>query len=242
MDGGEDGRSLYARDPSLQLIAAREGSEAVLPPVAIVWPCFLSVDEYRAAGDEVVVPRPDCPSCSTPMMFWSRYSRSVREGGRCHRVRLRRARCGSCRQSHALVPSFCALGRLDAIDTIGGVIAGVVAGPGGVRPAAVAVDVPHATARDWVRRFGRRAEQVAAVFAALVVELSGLAPSPPAGGERGALWLMLVAWSEARSRHGPAIAGLWPFVNLVCGGAMLVTTTNPLSTVSGNRRFMPPVP
>jgi len=96
-------RSLYARDPSLQLIAAREGSEAVLPPVAIVWPCFLSVDEFRAAGDEVVVPRPDCPSCSTPMMFWSRYSRSVREGGRCHRVRLRRARCGSCRQSHALV-------------------------------------------------------------------------------------------------------------------------------------------
>lgn len=230
---------MYATDPSLQLIAAREGSRAVLPPVAIVWPCSLSVDEYRAAGDQVVVPRPDCPACSAPMMFWSGYLRSVRAGGLCHLIWLRRARCGSCRRSHALVPSFCALGRLDVIDTIGAVITAVVTGPGGVRPAAVQADVPHSTARDWVRRFGRRAARIAAVFAALFVELSGLAPRPPAVVERGALWLMATAWVEARSRHGPGVAGLWPFVNLVCGGAMLAATTDPLSTVSGNRRLMP---
>lgn len=176
------------------------------------------------------------------MMFWSSYTRSVRAGGLCHRVRLRRARCRPCRRSHALVPSFCVLGRLDVIDTIGAVLAAVVTGPGGVRPAAAAFDVPHATARDWVRRFGRRAEQLAAMFAALVVELSGLAPRPPAAAEVASLWLMAAAWVEARSRHGPAIAPLWPFVNLVCGGAMLAATTDPLSTMGGNRRFMPRVP
>jgi len=210
--------------------------------MAIVWPCSLSVDEYRAAGDEVVVPRPDCPACSTPMMFWSRYTRSVRDGGRCHLIRLRRARCRTCRHSHALVPSFLALGRLDVVDTIGAVITAVVSGPGGVRPAARAFDVPHATARDWVRCFGRRAEQLAAVFAALFVELSGVAPRPTGDAARASLWLMKVAWAEARSRHGTVIASLWPFVNLVCGGAMLRATTDPLSTMGGNRRLIPRVP
>ncbi len=210
--------------------------------MAIVWPCSLSVDEYRAVGDEVVVPRPDCPACSTPMVFWSRYTRSVRAGGLCHLIRLRRARCRKCQQSHALVPSFLALGRLDVVDTIGAVITAVVSGPGGVRPAARAFDVPHETARDWLRRFGHRAEELASAFAALFVELSGVAPRPPAGAARASLWLMEVVWAEARSRHGTVIASLWPFVNLVCGGAMLRATTNPLSTVSGNRRFIPPVP
>lgn len=176
------------------------------------------------------------------MMFWSRYTRSVRHGGLCHRVRFRRARCEACRQSHALVPSFCAVGRLDVIDTIGAVITAVVDGPRGVRPAASAFDVPHATARDWVRRFSRRASQLAAAFAALFVELSGLAPRPPAGAEVASLWLMKIAWAEARGRHGTAIASLWAFVNLVCGGEVLVATTDPLSTMGGNRRFMTRVP
>lgn len=213
----------------------------MFPPVSIVWPCSLSVAQYLAAGDDVVVPRPDCPACSAPMMFWSRYARSVRFGGRCHRVRLHRARCGPCRQSHALVPSFCAVGRLDVIDTIGEVITAVVVGPDGVRPAAARADVPHTTARDWARRFGRRAGEIGAAFSALFVELSGLAPRPRPGAETP-LWLMELAWAEARGRHGMAVPSLWPFVNLVCGGALLGTTTNPLSTLGGNRRLMPPVP
>lgn len=176
------------------------------------------------------------------MMFWSGYTRSVRDGGLCHVIRLRRARCEACRHSHALVPSFCVVGRLDVVDTIGEVIAAVVGGSGGVRPAVVAFDVPHTTARDWVRRFGRRTGQLAAVFSALFVELSGIAPRPPAGAEVASLWLMKISWVEARARHGTAIASLWPFVNLVCGGAMLAATTNPLSTVGGNRRLMPRVP
>ncbi|MGH9266711.1 MAG: DUF6431 domain-containing protein [Acidimicrobiales bacterium] len=210
--------------------------------MAIVWPCSLSVDEYRAAGDDAEVPRPVCPACSKSMMFWSRYTRSVRIDGQCHRVRLRRARCGPCAKSHVLVPSFSAVGRLDVIDTIGEVITAVVVGGAGVRPVATTFDIPHTTARDWARRFRRLAERLAATFAALVVELTGLAPHPPVDPQMASLWLMDAAWTEACRRLGERVGRRWPFVNLVCGGAMLAATTNPLSTIAGIRRFMAPVP
>ena len=33
----------------------------------MVWRCSLSVEEYVAAGKEVVAPRLDCPTCERPM-------------------------------------------------------------------------------------------------------------------------------------------------------------------------------
>ena len=51
--------------------------------MAIVWPCPLPVDAYVAAGREVEVPRPVCPSCAGPLVFWSGYWRHVRAAGRC---------------------------------------------------------------------------------------------------------------------------------------------------------------
>ena len=66
---------------------------------------------------------------------------------------------------------FC--GRLDAVETIGAVIEEVAVGAGGVRPAAAAADVPHTTARGWLRRFAARAARVSVAFAALAVELGG---------------------------------------------------------------------
>lgn len=47
----EDGWSLYASGPlPISWSLWREGPKAVLPPVTIVWPCLLSVDEYLALG------------------------------------------------------------------------------------------------------------------------------------------------------------------------------------------------
>ena len=81
--GGEDEPSLNARDPSrCKLIASlRKGSKAVLPPMAIVWPCTLPVDAYAAAGKSVDIPRADCPDCCEPMRSWSGYFRFVRHDG-----------------------------------------------------------------------------------------------------------------------------------------------------------------
>jgi hypothetical protein len=58
-------------------------------------------------------------------------------------------------------------------ETIGAVIAEVAGGAGGIRPAAARADVPHTTARGWVRRFGARAPELGVAFAALAVELGG---------------------------------------------------------------------
>ena len=228
--------------PPLQLVAGREGSKAVLPPVAIVWACRLGVEEYRAAGREVVVPRPDCAGCGTAMVFWSGYERSVRVDGRCWRLWLRRARCGACRVSHALVPAFCLVGRLDVVDSVGVAVTSVVAGGAGVRPVARRLDVPHTTARDWLRRFRARAAMLSAGFSAVAVEVSGVAPELPAGADRAALAAMSWAWASAVSRAGTAAGSLWVFVSLVTGGLLLAANTDPPWLVFGRRRLMPPVP
>jgi hypothetical protein len=54
--------------------------------VAIVWPCPLAVDAYAAAGRDMGFPRPDCPSCAWPLVFWSGYRCYVREAGRYWKI------------------------------------------------------------------------------------------------------------------------------------------------------------
>ena len=180
----------------------------MLPPVAIVWPCLLSVDEYVALGRDVEVPRPECPGCAGAMSFWSGYERSVRCGGPCLKLWVRRARCVPCRASHALLPSFCLVGRLDVVEVIGEAVAAVVVGVGvGVRTVAARLNVPHTTARDWVRRFLRRAGLLAAGFAAVVVEVSGLAPVLPIEPAGRALDAIASAFAAVHSSGRPASAG-----------------------------------
>jgi hypothetical protein len=53
----------------------------------------------------VEFPRPDCPSCARPLVFWSGYRRHVRAAGRCRKIFVPRLRCGPCRVSHALLPA-----------------------------------------------------------------------------------------------------------------------------------------
>jgi hypothetical protein len=212
--------------------------------MAIVWACALSVDEYVAAGRTVAVPRPDCPGCATAMAFWSGYERSVRHRGPALKLWVRRARCRRCGASHALVPSFCLVGRLDAVEIIGAALTAVVGETRGVRPAAAEADIPHTTARDWVRRFCRRAAVIGAAFAAVTVEVAGLAPSSSASRSLAehALGAIRCAFAAVAARAGPALASRWRFVALVTGGRLLATNTNPLSIVLGRRRLIVPVP
>jgi len=211
--------------------------------MAIVWPCPLTVEQYVAGGRDVVVPRPDCPDCGVALTFRSGYDRHVRSKGLCHKLWLRRGQCGPCGQSHALLPSFLVSGRLDVVASVGAVIAAVVEGPGGVRPAAERTGVAHTTARDWVRRFSSRAGVLAAGFGALAVALgdgglSRLSLDPT----RAALNALRAAWAAGMARTGLASVGLWAFASLVTGGGLIATTTNPPWFVIGSRRFMPPVP
>lgn len=207
--------------------------------VAMVWPCPLRVDEYEAAGREVEVPRLDCPACAKPMIFWSWYSRVVRDGGD-RRIWVRRSKCVPCRVSHCLLPAFCLLGRVYSAEGVGPAVAAIVDGAL-TREVADAADFPYTTVRDWRRRHRDRGPVLAAGFAALAVELGAGAPPLAAVPERAALEALGAAWAAARDRF-PVVAGLWRFWSLVSGGAALSTTTDTPWTSVGGRRLIPPVP
>jgi hypothetical protein len=203
----------------------------------------MSVEAYAAAGRAVEVPRPVCPGCAAPMVFWSGYRRAVRDGRCCVRVWVRRACCGRCGgATHALLPAFCLVGRVDAVERVGQVVEAVAAGRGGVRPAAAAVDVPYTTARGWVRRFAGRAAGLAAGFAALAVELGGPAVRPPAGAAKFAVRALRAAWQAATGLPGWLALGAWRFASMVCGGRLLAANTVWPYLIVGRRRVMPPVP
>ena len=209
--------------------------------MSIVWPCTLSVEAYAAAGREVEVPRAHCPSCFEPMMFWSGYSRFVRHEGGAHKIWIPRGACAQCGGTHALLPAFVAIKRLDSIETIGAALEPVVSGEDGVRPVSERLGVPHATVRGWVRSFGRRAASLALSFAALAVELGGEALTPLPDPRRHALAAMAAAWRAVTGLPGWLAAGPWRFCSSVCGGTLVATNTNSPYLLVGRRRFMPPV-
>jgi Domain of unknown function (DUF6431) len=210
--------------------------------VAIVWPCPLPVDAYVAAGREVEFPRPACPSCAGPLVFWSGYWRHVREAGRCRKIFVPRLRCGCCGVTHALLPAFVLAWRLDVAETVGAVIGQVAGGACGVRPAAWRAGVPYTTARGWVRRFRARARELGAGFAALAVELGGQAIRPAADAGRFALAAIGGAFGAAAGLPGWLAVGLWRFASSVSGGRLIAANAGSPYLVVGKRRFMPPVP
>ena len=208
--------------------------------MSIVWPCPLTVDAYASVGRAVQVPRPDCPSCLVPAVFWSGYWRYIRWRGQERKIFIRRVRCRACGVTYALLPAFTLARRLDAADTAGAVIGQVVAGACGVRPAAAAAGVPYTTARGWVRRFAARAGELAVSFSALCVELGGdavrLLPDPL----RSAVTAVSAAFAAAAGLPGWAVLGRWRFASAVTGGSLLAANASSPWLVIGRRRFMPP--
>jgi hypothetical protein len=209
------------------------------PTVTIVWACRQDMDAYAAAGREVEVPRPECATCSQPMVFWSGYWRFARVTGcRCW---VKRAKCMSCRVSHVLLPSFALVRRLDPARLVGRALAGAVAGRG-MRPLARELGVPHETLRGWWRRYRARAPTLTAGFAALAVALGGSAPELSGKPERAGLEALGAAWWQARRRFGRSMARIFEFASLVSGGELLGTTTSPPWAAPGRAALMPPVP
>jgi hypothetical protein len=165
---------------TLQRLAPLKGRwmEMKPPAVTIVWACRQDAEAYAAAGREVEVPRPRCPACGQPMIFWSGYWHFARQAA--GRFWVRRAKCMGCWVSHALLPSFALVRRLDEARVVGRALAGVVAGRG-MRPLAWELGVPHETLRGWRRRYRARSPGLTAGFAALAVSLGG--PAAELSGE-----------------------------------------------------------
>ena len=177
------------------------------------------------------------------MMWWSGYERSVRAGGRCVRLWIARARCSRCSVSHALIPSFLLVGRLDVVETVGRALVVVAGGVVSIGGMAGRLDVPFTTVRGWVRRFAAAAPRWWSGFASLTVELGGRVPARwPSAVPAAAIAAMGWAHEAAMVRHDARTGSLWGFVSVVCGGALIATNTDPPWRVFGNRRFIPPSP
>src|ERR1700724_167940 len=208
--------------------------------MSMVWPCPLTVDASASMGREVPVARPQGPSCSSPVVFWSGYWRHVRWQERERKIFVPRVRCRGCGASHALLPAFVLARRLDAAEPVGAVIEQVTGGACGVRRAAAAVGVPHTTARGWVRRFAGRAGDLAVSFAALAVELGGEVVRLLPDRVRSAVAAVGAAFTGAGGLPGWAVLGRWRFACAVTGGSLLAANASSPFLIIGARRFMPP--
>lgn len=201
----------------------------------------MSVEAYAAAGREIEVPRPDCPSCSLPMTFWCWYSRSVRVCDEFLEIWIRRARCSRCQVSHGLLPSFLFQGRYDPAEVIGSVIEAVARRRSGVRPAAVEVRVPPTTARDWLRRFSARAAELNVAFSACAIELGGTLSEVTGEVRAGAVAAIKAAFAAASDLPGWLELGCFGFCSCVTGGRLIAPNSNPPAILLGRRRFIAPV-
>jgi hypothetical protein len=208
--------------------------------MSMVWPCPLTVDAYASMGRAVRVPRPECPSCLSPVVFWSGYWRHVRWRRRERKIFIPRVRCCGCGVTHALLPAFVLVRRLDAAEPVGAVIGQVAGGACGARLAAAAAGVPHTTARGWVRRFAARAGELAVCFSALAVELGGEAVRPLPDRCRFVVAAIGAAFTAAAGLPGWAALGRWRFACAVTGGALLAANATSPFLIIGRRRFMPP--
>jgi hypothetical protein len=141
-------------------------------PVVMVGTDVVEVERRLRAGEL------GCP-CGGGLMPWGHArQRSVRGVGD---LRARRARCGSCLVTHVLLAVSCLLRRADAVDVIGAALRLKAAGSGH-RSIAARLGQAASTVRGWLRAFAGNAEQLRAVFMALLVQLdplTGPLPSHP---------------------------------------------------------------
>src|SRR2546430_121698 len=208
--------------------------------MSMVWPCPLTVGAYASMGRAVKVPRPECPSCLGPVVFWSGYWRHVRRRGRGREIFISRGRCRACGVSHALLPAFVLARRLDAAEPAGAVIGQVAGGACGVRRAAAAAGVPHTTARGWVRRFAGRAGELAVSFSALAAELGGEVVRPLPDPLRAAVAAIGAAFTAAAGLPGWAGLGRGGVARAVAGGGPLAATAaSPLLVLWRGAFFCP---
>jgi hypothetical protein len=174
------------------------------------------------------------------MVFWSGYWRHVRRREGERKVFIPRVRCRGCGVSHALLPAFVLARRLDVAESAGAVIGQVAGGVCGVRPAAAAAGMPHATARGLIRRFAARAAGLAVSFSALCAELGGDAVRPLPDPLRSAVAAISAAFAAAAGLPGWASLGAWRFASAVTGGSLLAANVSSPWLIIGRRRFMPP--
>lgn len=186
---------------------------------------MLIVLDVEAAEVDLAAGRLSCPTCPGTLRAWSwAQARRVRIRGAATRVlRPRRVRCGRCRRTQVLLPSWCLPRRADALEVIGGALVANADGRGHRR---IAADLgrPASTVRRWLRRVRgphltwlyRRGVDVA--FAHHQDVLNRTKPARNALGDMlTALCAAVVAFRRTLRRHVDA----WPLIGVITRGRLL---------------------
>jgi hypothetical protein len=112
------------------------------------------------------------------------------------------------------------------VEVVGTVIAAVAAGAT-VAAAAEEQAIPRSTARGWISRFAERAPGIASRFASLAIDLGSGPFSLSAQPARAAVEAIGRALQAARRKRAGNVVGVWRFVSVVSGGALLATSKSP---------------
>lgn len=172
--------------------------------------------ERRLRGGRLVC------GCGGTLGPWGSARRRVVRG--LGALRPRRSRCRGCGRTHVLLPATALSRRADAARVIGSALVARARGAGH-RRIADAIGVPAGTVRGWLRAFGRNAEAVRVVFAALLGQLDPLeGPVQPSHGGvfADALEAIGRAVSAARRRLGAGVAvSSWALASVLTGGLLL---------------------
>jgi hypothetical protein len=194
--------------------------------MAIIWPCPLLPSTYAAAGQQIPVPPQRCPRCHRRLVGWGGSWRWVRAERCCeHRIWIRRGRCPTCRRSHALLPSFLFVHRLDVAPVIG---AGLDQAAGGMGARRVADDLalPHPTVRGWWRRLRARAPALLAARLALATSRDPAPVELTRDGAPAVLEAVDLTWHRAARHFADRLPDRWGFWSLVSGGLALAPHTS----------------
>lgn len=133
---------------------------------------MIEVFDTAAARQALQRGKLDCPGCGQLLRPWGHARpRAVRDADDLAAMFVPdRARCGGCRVSHVILDARLLPRRAYAAGLIGAALAASALGSG-CRPIAAGLGVPHGTARDWIRRARRSAEQLRVTGIKAVVSL-----------------------------------------------------------------------
>jgi Domain of unknown function (DUF6431)/Homeodomain-like domain len=171
-----------------------------------------------------------CPLCAGRLAPWGYgRERTIRGLEGLVRLRPRRARCGSCRRTHVLLPATLLLRRADEAAVIGAALAAKAAGQGH-RQIAARLDRPPGTVRGWLRRFASRADSLRAGFTSL---LCGLDPDPvlpePVGSPLADAVAAIVAAAVAAGRRWKLLTmSVWQLAAAITFGCLLAPNPPPI--------------
>lgn len=179
----------------------------------------MPLEDFLACRGRVeMAPPPQCPACGdSRVTFAGWWARLTRLGP----VDIHRVACAGCETTHSLWPDVLVAGCGDLADTVGAALQHAAHGAGH-RVVAARTGLAATTVRGWLRRFRRRANDIATRLFAVAASAGG--SSVTSGPRSSPLTTAVAAVGAATS----ALAGLsgepvapWPFAVRILGGRLL---------------------